>query len=63
MNLCREFSESFICADVTYHHVGLLALKVSGVQDLASLFAERSDEAKRAAEVERLRKLASGAEV
>lgn len=63
VDLSREFGDAYICADVTYQHVGLLAFAVSRVQPLASLCAVRSDEAKRASELEQLRKLASGAEL
>jgi len=63
MDLSRKFGDSFICADVTYQHTGLLAFSVCKVRSLASLCADRSDQAKRAAELEQLRKFASGAEV
>jgi hypothetical protein len=63
MDLSGKFGHSFICADITYQHIGLLALEMSRVQELTSLCAQRSDQAKQAAEVERLRRLASGVEV
>ena len=63
MDLSCKFGHSFICADITYQHIGLLALELSRVQELTSLCAQRSDQAKQAAEVERLRRLASGVEL
>ena len=63
MDLSRKFGHCLICADVTYQHIGLLALEMSRVQELTSLCAQRSDQAKQGAGVERLRKLASGVEV